>query len=44
MIALLIENSTIKMDEVTVALLQNEILRRENQASSSNGDLVRYDL
>ena len=28
--ALLVGKSTIKMDEVTVVLLQNEILRREN--------------
>ena len=35
---LLVEKSTIKIDEVTVALLQNEILRRENRASSSDSD------
>ena len=35
--ALLVEKSTIKMDEVTVAILQNEVLRRENPASSSSG-------
>ena len=32
---LLVEKSTIKMDEVTMVILQNEILRRENPASSS---------
>ena len=34
-IALLVEKSTIKMDEVTTMILQNEILMRENPASSS---------
>ena len=33
--ALLVRKSTIKMDEVTVTILQNEVLRRENPASSS---------
>ena len=36
--ALLVGKSTIKMDEVTAAILQNEVLRRENPASSSGGD------
>ena len=36
--ALLVGKSTIKMEEVTSALLQNEVLRRENQASSSGGN------
>ena len=34
--ALLVGKSTIKMDEVTAVILQNEILRRENSASSSD--------
>ena len=36
--ALLVGKSTIKMDEVTAAILQNEVLRRENPASSSGVD------
>ena len=35
--ALLVGKSTIKMDEVTAAILQNEVLRRKNPASSSGG-------
>ena len=35
--AFLVGKSTIKMDEVTVAILQNEVLKRENTASSSGG-------
>ena len=35
--ALLVGKSTIKMDEVIAAILQNEVLRRENPASSSGG-------
>ena len=35
MTAFLIKKSTIKMDEVTTMTLQNEVLRRENPASSS---------
>ena len=38
MSAFLVKKSTIKMDEVTMVLLQNEILRRKNRASSSDGD------
>ena len=34
----LVGKTTIKMDEVTIMILQNEILRRENPASSSDGD------
>ena len=34
--ALLVRKSTIKMDEVTAAILQNEVLRMENPTSSSN--------
>ena len=34
---LLVRKSTIKIDEVTAVILQNEILRRENPASSSGG-------
>ena len=37
---LLVGKSTFKMDEVTVVILQNEILRRENPASSSGGSSV----
>ena len=37
-IALLIEKSSIKMDGVMFALLQNEVLRQENRASSSSND------
>ena len=37
MAALLVEKSTIKMDEVTTVILQNEVLKRENPASSSDG-------
>ena len=33
--ALLVKKSTIKMDEVTIVILQNEVLRRESPASSS---------
>ena len=36
--ALLVRKSTIKMEEVISALLQNEVLRRENEASSSGGN------
>ena len=39
-IALLVRKSTIKMEEVTFALLQNEILKRKYRASSSNDDLA----
>ena len=35
MSALLVENSTIKMDEIITAILQNKVLRRENLTSSS---------
>ena len=35
--SLLVGKSTIKMDEVTAAILQDEVLRRENPASSSGG-------
>ena len=35
--ALLIKKSTIKMDEVTVMILQNKIIRRENSASNLDG-------
>lgn len=35
--ALLVKKSTIKMDEVTAVILQNEVLRRKNPASSSDG-------
>ena len=35
--ALLMEKSTIKMDEVTMVTLQNKILGRENPAKSSDG-------
>ena len=38
--ALLVGKSSIKMEEVTSTLFQNEILRRENQASSSSGNSV----
>ena len=34
--ALLVEKSTIKMDEITMMILLNEILRRENPALSSD--------
>ena len=34
--AFLVGKSTIKMDEVTAAILQNEVLRRENPALSSD--------
>ena len=37
MTALLVRKSTIKMEEVTAAILQNEVLRWENPASSSGG-------
>ena len=36
--AFLEEKSTIKMNEVTSALLQNKILKYENRASSSGSD------
>ena len=35
--ALLVGKSTIKMDEITAVILQNEVLRRENPASSLGG-------
>ena len=35
---LLVEKSTIKMDEVTMVILQNEVLKRENPASSSGNN------
>ena len=38
MTTLLVATSTIKIDEVTSALLQNEILRWENRASSFSND------
>ena len=38
MTALLMEKSTIKIDEVTFIFLQNEILRWKNRASSSDSD------
>ena len=34
---LLMEKSTIEMDEVTTMILQNEVLKRENPTSSSSG-------
>ena len=34
---LLMAKSTIKMDEITIMILQNEILRRKNPFSSSVG-------
>ena len=34
--ALLMKKSTIKMDKITMVILQNEILRWENHASSSD--------
>ena len=37
MTTLLVGKSTIKMDEITMAILQNEILRRENSALSLDG-------
>ena len=40
---LLVEKNTIKIDEVTMVIIQNEVLKQENQASSSYGgssDLV----
>ena len=37
MTALLVGKSTIKIDEVTTTILQNEVLRRENPASNSGG-------
>ena len=40
MTALLVGKSTIKMDEVTTVILQNEVLKRENLASSSDGSSV----
>ena len=36
--ALLVEKSTIKIDEVITTILQNEILKRKNPASSSDGN------
>ena len=38
--ALVVGKSTIKIDEVTVEILQNEILRRKNPASSSDDSSV----
>nr|XP_010906061.1 patatin-like protein 3 [Elaeis guineensis] len=38
MAALLVGKSTIKIEEVTSVLLQNEILRQENRVSSSDSD------
>ena len=38
MTALLVGKSTIKMEEMTYVLLQNEVLRRENRTSSSDSD------
>ena len=38
--ALLMGKNTIKIDEVTFALFQNKILRRENRASSLGNDLA----
>ena len=35
---LLVEKNTIKMEEVTSVLLQNEVFRQENRALSSGGD------
>ena len=35
MTALLVGKSTIKMDEVTTVILQNEVLKKKNPASSS---------
>ena len=35
--ALLVRKSTIKMDEITMVILQNEILKKKNPASSSSG-------
>ena len=35
-IALLVEKSIIKIDEVTMVILQNEVLKRENPTSSSS--------
>ena len=40
MTALLVGKSTIKMDKVTIVILQNEILRRENPASSLGSSLA----
>ena len=37
MTVLLVEKSTIKIDEVSTIIFQNEVLRQENQASSSGG-------
>ena len=42
-IALLMGKSTIRMDEVTMVILQNEVLRRENPASSSSGSSALVD-
>ena len=39
-IALLVGKSTIKMDEIATVILQNEILRRENPALSSDGGIL----
>ena len=36
-IALLVEKSIMKMDEVIMIILHSEILKRENPASSSDG-------
>ena len=37
MTTLLVGKNTIKMDEVTTVILQNEVLKRENPASSLGG-------
>ena len=36
--AFLMEKNTIKMEKIISALLENEVLRQENRASSSGGD------
>ena len=43
--ALLVEKSIIKMEEVTMVILQNEVLRRENLAlsSGSSSTLVVFE-
>ena len=38
--ALFMEKNTIKMDNVTSALLQNEILRQKNRASNLDSDSI----
>ena len=40
MTALLVGKSTIKMDEVTMVILQNDVLKRKNPTSSSSGSLT----